>query len=124
MAPILSASSSILSGSILLLRHHDFEDATASFAVRIFLALFIDKLIRHILLGSLPAHSKIVQVGLLALICCIQHAENTVLVESWTYGCSVHLLDLPNGWSAVGVGWGMFPHTNGLRGPPFHIFGG
>lgn len=32
MAPILAASSSILSGSILLLRHHGFEDATASFA--------------------------------------------------------------------------------------------
>ncbi|KAG1902145.1 uncharacterized protein F5891DRAFT_1024927 [Suillus fuscotomentosus] len=32
MAPILAASSSILSGSILLWRHHDFEDATASFA--------------------------------------------------------------------------------------------
>lgn len=34
VAPILAASSSILSGSILLLRHHDFEDATASFAAR------------------------------------------------------------------------------------------
>ncbi|KAG2134856.1 hypothetical protein DEU56DRAFT_809046 [Suillus clintonianus] len=34
MAPILAASSSILSGSILLLRHHGFEDATASFAAR------------------------------------------------------------------------------------------
>ncbi|KAG2154281.1 uncharacterized protein EDB93DRAFT_193700 [Suillus bovinus] len=32
MAPILAASSSILSGSILLLRHHGFEDTTASFA--------------------------------------------------------------------------------------------
>ncbi|KAG1823471.1 uncharacterized protein BJ212DRAFT_1476352 [Suillus subaureus] len=32
IAPILAASSSILSGSILLLRHHGFEDATASFA--------------------------------------------------------------------------------------------
>ncbi|KAG1753634.1 uncharacterized protein EDB91DRAFT_1285986 [Suillus paluster] len=34
MAPILAASSSILSGSILLLRHYGFEDATASFAAR------------------------------------------------------------------------------------------
>lgn len=32
MAPILAACSSILSGSILLLKHHGFEDATASFA--------------------------------------------------------------------------------------------
>ncbi|KAJ8593656.1 hypothetical protein M405DRAFT_930689 [Rhizopogon salebrosus TDB-379] len=34
IAPILAASSSILSGSLLLLRHRNFEDATASFAVR------------------------------------------------------------------------------------------
>ncbi|OAX42608.1 hypothetical protein K503DRAFT_710226 [Rhizopogon vinicolor AM-OR11-026] len=34
MAPILAASSSILSGSTLLLRHRGFEDATASFAAR------------------------------------------------------------------------------------------
>ncbi|KAJ8595481.1 hypothetical protein M405DRAFT_347899 [Rhizopogon salebrosus TDB-379] len=34
IAPILAASSSILSGSLLLLRHRSFEDATASFAVR------------------------------------------------------------------------------------------
>jgi hypothetical protein len=34
IAPIIAASSSILSGSILLLKHHGFEDATASFAAR------------------------------------------------------------------------------------------